>query len=64
MREDDWWFTCPICEKQQINKISESGKIGACALCRDSIIPKHIPFEQHPRYIQQYLMGKNELYNM
>lgn len=45
-------FQCPICDEVSIYTHSESGLAGACARCRDRIIPKYIPLEQQSRYLK------------
>lgn len=63
MNANNWWFECCIC-KMGINTLSESRQSGACAECRDRLIPNYIPLEQHKLYIDKYLKENHELYNM
>jgi hypothetical protein len=48
-------YICPICENIPVYRKSESGLIGACARCRDKLIPEHIPLKQHKTFIKQYI---------
>jgi hypothetical protein len=42
---------CKCCKKDKISLFSESYYSGmVCALCRDKLVPKHIPISQHEKY--------------
>ncbi len=41
---------------QNLSTLSESFIVGGwCAACRDVMVPKHIPIEQHGRYLDRIL---------
>ena len=48
-------FICPICTDTIVVTYSESGIAGACAVCRDEIIPSYIPISQRDQFVRLYL---------